>query len=116
MKIEDLMQQAQGLQEKLQSQMQQMQEELSNLEVVGEAGAGLVKVTLNGRHEAKAVTLDPSLRDEPLDVVEDLIAAAITSAAQKLEQAQADSQADAMKAFTGGLGMPPGFKFPFPGS
>lgn len=108
MNIDDLMKQASGLQQK----MQDMQKELADREVTGEAGAGLVKVTLNGRHEARRVEIDASLKDEPIDVLEDLVAAAVTSAAQRLEE----SQAEAMKSLTGGLGIPGGFNFPFPGS
>ncbi|MCR9279960.1 MAG: YbaB/EbfC family nucleoid-associated protein [Pseudomonadaceae bacterium] len=103
--INDLFQQAQGLQEK----MANMQEELQRKEVTGESGAGLVKVTLNGQHEAKSVSIDEDVFTEDRQVLEDLIAAAITDASRRL----AASQAEAMKNLTGGMSLPPGFKFPF---
>ena len=75
----DLMKQAQ----EMQGRMQEMQEELVHLEVVGESGAGLVKVTMNGRHEVRRVEIDPSLMGEDTEVLEDLIAASINDAVRK---------------------------------
>ncbi len=103
--LTDLMKQAQQVQER----MQAMQAELAQLEVVGESGAGLVKVTLNGRHEARRVQIDPSIANEELSVLEDLIAAAINDAVRRAERAQQDKMAD----LTAGLGLPAGFKMPF---
>lgn len=100
----NLMRQAQ----QMQASMQKLQEEIAAMEVTGESGAGLVKVTLNGRHEARAVRIDPSLLTEDKDMLEDLIAAAITDASQRIEQASKDKTA----ALTSGLPLPPGFKFP----
>ena len=103
--LTDLMKQAQQMQER----MQAMQAELAQLEVTGEAGAGMVKVTLNGRHEARRVFIDPSIAKEDLAVLEDLIAAAINDAVHRAERAQQEKMAD----LTAGLGLPAGFKMPF---
>ena len=103
--MNDLMKQAQAMQEK----MQQLQEETSKMEITGESGAGLVKIVMNGRHDVRNVAIDSSLMTEEKDILEDLIAAAINDAVRKLEMAQQDN----MKKMTGGLQMPPGFKMPF---
>jgi hypothetical protein len=103
--LSDLMQQARAMQERMQS----LQAELGALEVTGEAGAGMVKVTLNGRHEARRVWIDPSVANESLEVLEDLIAAAINDAVHRVERAQQDK----MAGLTAGLGLPAGFKLPF---
>ncbi len=101
----DLMKQAQQVQER----MADLQKELAEAEVTGESGAGLVKVTLNGRHEARKVDIDPSLMEEDKEMLEDLIAAAINDAARRVEQAQQDK----MAGLASGLGLPGGFKMPF---
>ena len=101
----DLMKQAQQMQER----MADLQRELADAEVIGESGAGLVKVTLNGRHEARKVDIDPSLMSEEKEVLEDLIAAAFTDAARRVEKAQQEK----MAGLTAGLGLPPGVKLPF---
>lgn len=101
----DLMKQAQQMQER----MQELQQELAEAEVTGESGAGLVKITLNGRHEARRVEIDPSLLTEDREVLEDLIAAAITDAARRVERAQQEK----MAGLASGLGLPAGFKLPF---
>ena len=103
--LTDLMKQAQQMQER----MQALQAELAQLEVVGEAGAGMVKVTLNGRHEARRVQIDPSIANEDLAVLEDLIAAAINDAVHRAERAQQEK----MAGLTASLGLPAGFKMPF---
>lgn len=100
----NLMRQAQ----QMQASMQKMQEEIAKMEITGEAGAGLVKVTLNGKHEARAVRIDQSLFAEDKDMLEDLIAAAITDASQRIEQASREKTA----ALTSGLPLPSGFKLP----
>ena len=82
--LTDLMKQAQQMQERMQS----LQAELAQLEVTGEAGAGMVKVTLNGRHEARRVQIDASVAKEDLVLLEDLIAAAINDAVHRVERAQ----------------------------
>ncbi len=101
----NLMQQAQQMQEKMQS----MQAEMARLEVTGEAGGGMVRVTLNGKHEGRKVEIDPELLKDDKDLLEDLIAAAITDASQKLERTQKDKMAEV----TGGMNLPPGLNLPF---
>jgi DNA-binding YbaB/EbfC family protein len=103
--IGDLMKQAQQMQER----MQALQQELAQLEVTGEAGAGLVQVTMDGRHAARRVRIDPSLASEDIAVLEDLIAAAINDAVRRVERAQQDKMAE----LTAGMGLPPGIKLPF---
>ena len=100
-----IMQKAQEMQEK----MQEIQTEIANLEVLGESGAGLVKVRMTGRHDIRQVIIDDSLLSESKEVLEDLIAAAMNDAVRKAEQAQQDKVAN----LTAGIPLPPGFKFPF---
>ena len=101
----NLMRQAQQMQEN----MQKAQAELQNLEVTGESGAGMVKVVLNGRHEAKKVTIEPKLVSEDLEMLEDLVAAAINDASRKIEERSKEKYADLMS----GMNLPPGMKLPF---
>lgn len=104
--IGNLMKQAQQLQEK----MQRAQEEIAALEVTGEAGGGMAKIVMNGRHEVKRVSLDPSIVSaDDKDMLEDLIAAAANDAVQKLERVSKDR----MSGLMGGLNLPPGMKLPF---
>ncbi len=95
-----LMRQAQAAQEA----MKKLQAELALTEITGESGAGLVKVTLNGKHEARRVEIAQDALAEGKEFLEDLIAAAINDAAQKLERHSSEKMAKA----TGGLGLPPG--------
>lgn len=104
MKINDLMKQAQEMQE----QMQKAQEELANKEVIGESGAGMVKVTMTGRHDVRRVEVDPSLLSEDKEILEDLLAAAVNDAVRKVES----SNRDALSGLTGGLDLS-NFKMPF---
>ncbi|HER34336.1 MAG: YbaB/EbfC family nucleoid-associated protein [Halothiobacillaceae bacterium] len=101
----NLMKQAQAMQEN----MQRMQEEVAKMEVEGQSGGGLVKVTLTGKHEARRVTIDPSLLEDDKDMLEDLIAAAINDASRRIEQEQQEK----MSGMTSGMNLPPGFKMPF---
>jgi DNA-binding YbaB/EbfC family protein len=101
----NLMKQAQQMQEK----MQKAQEELANSEVTGESGAGLVKITMTGRHDIKRVELDDSVMSEDKELLEDLLAAAVNDAVRKIEE-QNKSQ---MSSMTAGMGLPPGMKLPF---
>ncbi|WP_344800235.1 YbaB/EbfC family nucleoid-associated protein [Litoribacillus peritrichatus] len=103
----NLMKQAQ----KMQEQLQKAQEEVANAEVTGEAGAGMVKMVMNGRHDVKSVKIDESLiaDDDDREMIEDLVAAAVNDAVRRIEQ---NSQ-DKMSGLTSGMGMPPGFKMPF---
>mgnify|MGYP000728029023 FL=1 len=81
MDINDLMKQAQQMQGK----MAEMQEQAANSEVIGESGAGMVKVVMTGRHDVRKVTLDPSLMQEDKEFLEDLLAAAVNDAVRKVE-------------------------------
>lgn len=101
----DLMKQAQAMQEKV----QKAQEELANAEVTGESGAGLVKVTMTGRHDVKKVDLDDSLLNEDKEMLEDLVAAAVNDAVRRVEKNQKEMMSD----LTSGMSLPPGFKLPF---
>jgi DNA-binding YbaB/EbfC family protein len=102
--IAQLMQQAQ----KMQADMQRVQEELARLEVTGSAGGGMVSVTLTGRMECRRVRIDPSVVADP-EMTEDLVAAAFNDAVNK---ANAASQ-EKMGAATAGLPLPPGMTLPF---
>ena len=101
-----LMKQAQQMQTK----MAEMQESLTKLEMTGEAGAGLVRVTLNGKGEMRGIVIDPKVVD-PADteMLQDLITAAHRAAKEKVEAASAAE----MQKVTGGLNLPPGLKLPF---
>lgn len=101
----NLMRQAQQMQET----MQKAQAELAELEVTGEAGAGMVKLVLNGRHEAKSITIEPKLLGEDKDMLEDLIVAAVNDAVRKLAAHSQEKYAGLMS----GLNLPPGMKLPF---
>lgn len=107
----DLMKKAKEVQEN----MQKMQEEIANLEVTGESGAGMVKVTMTGRHDVKRIDIDPSLlsgdfnEQENKEMLEDLIAAAVNDAVRKVEEANKEK----LGGLTSGLNIPGGFKFPF---
>lgn len=101
----NMMKQAQKMQENL----QKAQEELANMEVSGEAGAGLVKVVMTGRHDVRRVSIDPSLLEEDREMLEDLLAAAVNDAVRKVEQATQER----MAGLAGGLNLPPGMKLPF---
>ena len=103
--LQDLMQHAQ----KMQADMQKVQEELANAEVRGEAGAGLVTVIMSGRHDVKRVAIDDSVFNEDKEVLEDLLAAAVNDAVRKVEA----RNREAMAGLAGGLNLPGGFKLPF---
>lgn len=101
----NLMKQAQ----QMQAQMQKAQEELANMEVVGESGAGMVKVTMTGSHNVRKVELDDSLMEDDKDMIEDLLAAAVNDAVRRVEEQNKAK----MGALTGGMQLPPGMKMPF---
>jgi len=100
-----LMKQAQQMQEN----MKKMQEELATIEVEGQSGAGMVKVTMTCRHDVKRVVIDESLLKDGKDMLEDLIAAAMNDAVRR---AEATTQ-EKMGGMTAGMGLPPGMKLPF---
>jgi hypothetical protein len=101
----NLMRQAQQMQET----MQKAQAELAELEVTGESGAGMVKIILNGRHEAKKVLIEPKLLAEDKDMLEDLLVAAINDAVRKIAVRSQEKYSGLMS----GLNLPPGVKLPF---
>jgi len=102
--IAQLMQQAQ----KMQENMQRVQEEIAALEVTGSAGGGMVNVTLSGTKECRKVRIDPSVLSDP-EMAEDLVAAAFNDASNKIDAASKDKMAGA----TAGMPIPPGMKLPF---
>ena len=100
-----LMKQAQ----KMQEDMQKAQAELATMEVEGQAGGGMVKVTMNGRHEIRRVNIDDSLMGDDKEMLEDLVAAAVNDAVRKVEQQSSDK----MSGLTAGMNLPAGMKLPF---
>lgn len=102
--IANLMKQAQ----KMQENMQKAQEELANVEVEGQSGAGAVKIVMTCKHDVKRVSIDPSVMDDK-EMLEDLIAAALNDASRRAEQ----TSQERMGALTAGLPLPPGMKLPF---
>lgn len=99
-----LMKQAQ----EMQKNMEKAQAEIAQMEVTGEAGGGLVKVTMTGKHELVKVELDDSLMDDK-EMLEDLVAAAVNSAVRRVE----DTTQERMGGLTQGMNLPGGMKFPF---
>jgi DNA-binding YbaB/EbfC family protein len=101
-----LMKQAQAMQDNL----KKAQEELGHMEVTGESGSGLVKVTMTCKHEVRRVQIDPSLLTDDKDMLEDLVAAAFNAAWRKAE----DTSQEKMGKLTAGMpGLPGGMKLPF---
>jgi nucleoid-associated protein EbfC len=100
-----LMQQAQKMQENL----KQAQDEIAAAIVQGESGAGLVRITLNGKRQVQKIVIDDSLLQEDRDMLEDLIAAAFNDAVHKVSVLKQEK----MAGLTGGMELPPGFKLPF---
>lgn len=98
----DMMKQAKAMQEK----MAKVQEQVAALEVTGESGAGLVRIQMTGRHDVRAVTIDPTLMSEDREVLEDLIAAAVNDAVRRVE----GEQKALMAEVAAGLPLPPGMK------
>lgn len=100
----NLMKQAQ----EMQKNMQAAQDEIAKMEISGEAGGGMVKVVMTGKHELVKVEIDDSLMDDK-EMLEDLVAAAVNSAARRVE----DTTQEKMGGLTGGMDLPPGMKMPF---
>ena len=103
--IGNMMKQAQQMQENL----KKAQEEIAAMEVEGQAGAGMVKVTMTGRHDVKRVSIDPSLMGDDKDMLEDLVAAAVNDAVRRVETVTQEK----MGGLTSGFGLPSGMKLPF---
>lgn len=102
--IGNLMKQAQ----EMQANMQKAQAEIAQMEVVGEAGGGMVKVTMTGKHELVKVDIDDSIMDDK-EMLEDLFAAAVNSASRRVEEVTQEK----MGGLTSGMNLPAGMKFPF---
>jgi len=103
--INNLMKQAQAMQ----ANMQKAQAEIATIEVIGESGGGMVKITMTGKHEVKRVQIEPSVVGEDREMLEDLIAAATNDAVHKVEARVQEK----MSSLTAGLQLPPGMKLPF---
>ncbi|MBS0431137.1 MAG: YbaB/EbfC family nucleoid-associated protein [Proteobacteria bacterium] len=103
--IGQLMQQAQRMQE----DMKRAQEEIAKLEVTGSAGGGMVSVVMTGRHEVRRVQIDRKLLADDPEMAEDMIAAAVNDAVNKIAEASQQK----LGGLTQGLNLPPGFKLPF---
>lgn len=102
--ISELMKQAKDMQ----SKMAQVQNDLADLDIQGQAAAGLVTVTLSGKGDLKALKIDPSLaKSDEVEILEDLILAAHADARSNMDREVQEK----MKALTGGLPLPPGFNF-----
>jgi DNA-binding YbaB/EbfC family protein len=100
-----LMKQAQTMQDNL----KKAQEELASIEVEGQSGAGLVKITMTCKHDVKRVVIDPSLLADDKDMLEDLVAAAFNDGIRRAEEVSQEK----MSKLTAGMPLPPGMKFPF---
>jgi DNA-binding YbaB/EbfC family protein len=103
--LNEIMKQAKLMQERF----QKAQDEQLKTKTEGESGAGLVRVTMNGKHDVINVSLDDALLSEDKAVIEDLLAAAVNDAVRKIEEKNKES----LSGMTGGMKMPDGFKFPF---
>jgi len=103
--VNNLMKQVQAMQ----ANMQKAQAEIANIEVIGESGGGMVKITMNGRHEVKRVQIEAAVSGEDREMLEDLIAAAANDAVHKVEARVQEK----MASLTAGLPLPAGMKLPF---
>jgi nucleoid-associated protein EbfC len=103
--IGNIMKQAQ----QMQANMEKVQKELADAEVIGESGAGMVKVTMNGRHDVKRVEINPDLMNDDKEMIEDLLAAAVNDANRRVEKMSQER----MASVTAGMSLPPGMKLPF---
>ncbi|OUR64237.1 YbaB/EbfC family nucleoid-associated protein [Methylophaga sp. 42_25_T18] len=98
--IGNLMKQAQ----QMQANMEKAQQELANVEITGQAGGGMVKIIMTGKHDVKRVSIEAALLEDDKDMLEDLIAAAVNDAVRQVEKTSQDRMAGMM---------PPGMKMPF---
>lgn len=101
----NMMKQAQQMQAK----MQKAQEDLAKIEVVGESGAGMVKITMTCNHNVRRVEVDDALVGDDKEMLEDLVAAAMNDAVRRVQETTQETMGDV----TGGMGLPSGFKMPF---
>lgn len=103
--IGNLMKQAQ----KMQAEVERVQREIAAAEVTGEAGGGMVKVVMNGRHDLRSVSIDAALLSDDKSMLEDLVAAAVNAANRRIEALSKEM----LGGVTAGLDLPPGIKLPF---
>jgi len=103
--IGNLMRQAQEMQEK----MKKAQEEIANMEVTGESGGGIEKLVMTGRHDVRRISIDPALVEDDREMLEDLVAAAVNDAVQRVEAMTHEK----FSGFASGINLPPGLKLPF---
>jgi hypothetical protein len=103
--LASLMKQAQQMQDN----MRKMQEQLASVEVEGQAGAGMVKVVMTGKHDVKRISIDPSLVGDDREMLEDLVAAAVNDAVRRVEATVQEK----MGSLAAGMNLPPGMKLPF---
>ena len=101
----NLMKQAQAIKDNV----EKAQAEVATIEVVGESGGGMVKVTMSGRHEVKRVQIEPAVASDDRELLEDLVAAAVNDAVHRVEARIQEKMAGAMA----GMLLPPGMKLPF---
>lgn len=101
----NIMKQAQ----QMQSNIEKAQKEIAEIEIIGEAGAGMVKVTMNGRHDVRHVEIDPELMKDSKEIIEDLLAAAVNDANRRVEKMTKER----MSGVTSEMGLPAGMKLPF---
>ena len=94
--------------QQMQANVQKMQEQIAQMEIEGQAGAGMVKIVRTGKHDVRRVSNDPSVMDDR-ELLEDLIAAAVNDAVRRIESTTQEK----MSGFTAGLNLPPGMKLPF---
>jgi DNA-binding YbaB/EbfC family protein len=93
----------------MQENMKRLQDELASIEVEGQSGAGLVKITMTCKNQVRRVQIDPSLVGDDKDMLEDLVAAAVNDAVRRAEETSQEK----MSSVTAGMPLPPGFKLPF---
>jgi hypothetical protein len=103
--LNEIMKQAKQMQE----QFQKAQQDIASIVVEGESGGGMVKISMNGRHDVLSVNINDSLLSEGKSVIEDLFAAAVNDSVRKLEEKNKET----LGSMTGGMNLPSGFKFPF---
>jgi len=103
--LNEIMRQAKQMQE----QFQKAQQDIASIVVEGESGGGMVKISMNGRHDVLSVNINDSLLSEDKSVIEDLFAAAVNDSVRKLEEKNKET----LGSMTGGMNLPPGFKLPF---
>ena len=101
----NLMKQAQ----KMQANIQKVQDEIAQMEITGQSGGGMVSVVMNGKHEVRRIEIDDSLFEDDREMIADLVAAAVNDAVRRVQEATKEKMSEA----TAGMGLPPGMNMPF---